>query len=83
MTNTLMLSEYSIERLEAEIARRKEKELPLTLEHVDFSYLRNKVIHYVERTVRDTWPQDDSKTDIFEAAVESVYGKDIWRILNG
>ncbi len=83
----MSLGEYSIDELEAEIARREEPiptPLPTPLPTPEWESLRNLCIGHVEEVAEDPYAYDDDDIDhyIYEAAMEAVYGSDIWKWMN-
>jgi len=51
---------------------------PTKLNNPDFKDLAKICVEYV----RSKNPDEDLKEYIFEAALEAVYGKDIWKYIN-
>lgn len=73
------LREFTDDELREELSARavKRKE-PSQLATPDFGALRKMIIQGVQAAVRDGhWPKD-FKQYIYEAAMESVYGKAFW-----
>jgi len=70
------LKDFSNEELLEELAKRKT--LPQPLADPNFSALVTLVTDYVEDIQND----DDMEHWVFEAAIEAVYGHDIWNYLN-
>jgi len=79
----MKLTKLSTEELKAELARREAAEVaPSPLKLADFSKLQKQVIDVVQGVVRDGHPSKDFQHYIYEAAMEAVYGKDIWEWWN-
>jgi hypothetical protein len=77
-----IIEQLSDAELEAEMARRKaEKEAakrPKPLPEPDFSNVVKQCAEYIKQLSADGYYDDDTKQYIFEAAVEAVYGRDVW-----
>jgi hypothetical protein len=78
------LEKYSIEDLEEEIFRRREKlrNVPSPLPISDFSSLREMVIEGINQNVKNGCEDDDFEHDVYEKVIESIYGKDFWEWRN-
>lgn len=78
----MALKHYSTEKLKEELNRRETipDVQPLTM--IRFDEVKKQVIEAVEKRLKDgEWPDDDSEHYIYEAAVEAVYGDDIFKRL--
>jgi len=68
---------------EAGVALRSSVQLPVPLEAPDFTALVETVKGAVFDMWGDGWHEDnDDKTYVYEAAVEAVFGKDVWNKIN-
>lgn len=81
------LDHYSDEELQNELDLRKKKGSipppPIIPEDVDVNPLRELVIGCVEEMAGDDYCDDnDNKHYIYEKAIETFYGKDIWNWIN-
>lgn len=72
--------------LEAELARRKkEKEagqVPQPLMHPNWSDTTQQCIGYIQAIAVDGYVDEDLEHYIFEAAINAVYGEDVWKWVN-
>lgn len=80
-----MLSNYTEKQLQDELKRREAKKrmqgnMPKPLEEPDDSDLREVCAEYLTEQVEDIH-DTDTRHFIFEAALEMVYGKDVWNWL--
>jgi|WetSurMetagenome_2_1015567.scaffolds.fasta_scaffold548995_1 hypothetical protein len=78
-----MIGDYSTKTLREELARREPaaKKLPEPLSEHNIKPLKELVINYVkDRSGNNDF--EDYEHYIYEAAVELIYGKDIWKYLN-
>lgn len=82
------LSEYSAEELQSELKRRNEfvespvqEPLPQPMNNPSYDLLHTMCVDYVKSVAEDK-VDDDHSHYIFEAAIEAVYGKDIWDWIN-
>ena len=57
-------------------------ERPQQLENQDFSKVAKLCREYIEELDREDYVDDDLETYIFEAAIEAVFGKDVWIWIN-
>ena len=76
-----VLKRFTAEELKAELALRaveEEVKKPQKLENMDFSSLIKTVEGYIDRVDANKFEDDDDSHYIFEAAVEAIYGHDIW-----
>jgi len=76
------LDHYSEKDLQEELAKRAEKRalLPVPIhQHTNFAGLRRLVIKTIHDMAKDDYCDDnDDKQWIYEAAVEAVFGGDVW-----
>jgi len=82
------LSEFSTEELKEEVDRRKKentKPIPLINQGFleDWDATRNLCRKYINDIAKDHYADDDLKYYIFEAAMEAVFGKNLWAWVNG
>lgn len=76
------ITAFTDEELEAEMDRREaEREAakrPKPIENPDFSILLDNCAEYIKQLSANGYYDDDLKDYVFEAAVEAIYGRDIW-----
>lgn len=82
----MSLKNYNTEELQAEIDRRNQSKAstPQPLENLDYTHLTkmcNAYIADVEKYGLDG-VIDDWREYIFEAAIETVYGDNVWKWIN-
>lgn len=81
MSNQLL--SFSDAELENELKRRGiVREAPKPLENLDFSKLTRTVMSVVNARIQNGYGHHDDADSIYEAAVEAVYGPQIWNTLN-
>lgn len=75
---------YSDEDLLAEIKRRKrvKKEKPKQLEVLNCEPMRKACQQYIDEIVENKYVDEDLKQYIFECAMETIFGKDVWNWIN-
>ena len=77
------LSDVSDSDLEKELARRKaHQDAPKLLDKPDFTALRECVTEGVNEFAETGDEDDDFEHYVYEAAMEALYGKDIWKWYN-
>jgi hypothetical protein len=82
-----LIEQLTDEELEAEVERRKllARKAPIRIVTPDFSTLITTVDEFItglEEDVENYREDDDTEHYIYEAAVEALYGKEIWGWLN-
>lgn len=78
----LTLASFTDDELQAELERRKVV-IKDPLENPDFSSLRDAVLEGVVKAIQgDGFDGDDFPHTVFEAALEAVYGPDVWDWFN-
>lgn len=82
------LTDYTKEQLEKEIKRREEqknKPFPLTdlasCNEIDYSKVKKACEVHIQNLADGNQERDDEHW-IYEAAMEAVYGKDVWSWVN-
>jgi len=56
---------------------------PKPVKNVDVSELQAKVLEYIDYVDSDDWHEDDDRdVYIFECALETFFGKDVWKWIN-
>ena len=76
-----MLKSFTDEELQAEIERRKEEKAlpkPKAVENPDFSMVVDYCKSYIDDLYNKGWVDDDMEYYVFEAAIQAVFGKDIF-----
>lgn len=79
------LKNLTDEQLEREIERRKlNKSIPVPepLTEPNWLPVYKMVLDYISQLDAQGWVDDDLQHYIFEAAMESVYGDDVWKFIN-
>lgn len=80
------ISEFTVEELQEEISRRKEKERlankPQPLVNPDLIRLKRVVGQYIEEIYNEVYGDSDISNYIFEEAVKAIYGKKIFNWIN-
>ncbi len=78
------LSHFSEEELLKEIERRKTLKTPepKIFTECNFTYLSELCKKYIENLATGNDDSEDFKNYIFEAAIEAVYGEQIWKWVN-
>ena len=75
----LDLSDYSTDDLELELERRTKESAPKMRKWPDYADLQHSCQAYIDAIATGTYHEDDDDQHyIFEAALEALYGKDIW-----
>lgn len=76
----MKLENISDKELEDEINRRKKANdiPPPVIENPDFSRVSKSVIDYITALANDEYDDEDFKQWIYEAALEAMYGGQIW-----
>jgi len=74
------LDKFPTQELEAEIRRRKAESFgaPAPLLIPDFSTLREMVIEGIDHAVLNGRMDKDFFHNVYETAIEAIYGKDFW-----
>ena len=77
---------YDEEALRAELERRerekKARAIPQPLASPDWARVTEYCHSYVDQKAKQGWVNDDLKQYIFEAALEAVFGKNVWPWIN-
>ena len=80
------ISKFTVDELKRELERKeREREAtapPTPLLHPDWSVVISDCISHVAERWKDGWHDDRSVHYIYEAAMEAVYGADIFAKLN-
>lgn len=80
------LEVFDTEQLEAELKRRKEEEekrnIPQPVTTPDWTHVRAMVIDHIFSVFDRGYGDSDTKHYIYEAAIEAVYGKNVWPWIN-
>jgi hypothetical protein len=78
------LQTYTTEELEEELERRKKQkeEIPEPLASVDYSNIYNMCTMYIYDLHQYGEESKDFEHYLFECALETIYGKDIWFWIN-
>lgn len=77
-----MLSHYSMDELQGEIDRRRMiQKKPVPVNNSNYTELRQLCLDYIDQVSRLA-VDDDLEHHVFEAALEAVYGEDIWGYIN-
>lgn len=80
------ITKLSTEELERELAARKaskdEQEKPKPLPNPDFKALQDSCIACIAKIEKEGDPEGDYKHWIYEAGMEAVFGKDVWKWIN-
>jgi len=80
------LETFDTEQLEAELARRKEEAerqaMPVPLDNPDWSVVTKYCKGYIEDLHTKGYTHTDDKQYIFEAAMNAVFGKNVWQWIN-
>ncbi len=85
MSNTFLLETANTEDLEAELARRKAALLlpmPSPLATLDLQELQEMCSNYLHDLAGDSYVDDDYDQYIYEASLEALYGKDVFKWIN-
>ena len=81
-----MLKRMTDEALQAELDRRKaereEEAKPRPVAEPDWSRVKLMAIDHVERALRGERREKDVDHYIYEQVLETMYGADIWEVLN-
>ena len=79
------LSGFTDEEIELEMAKRKraaeEQSIPVPKPNPDFKELINACRSHISDIAR-TEHDDDTEHYIYEAAIEAVYGDEVWKWIN-
>lgn len=78
------LKDLTDEQLEREIERRKRAKsipIPKPLSKPNWFPVFQLCLDYINQLDKQDWVDSDMKQYIWEAAMESVYGKDIWEFI--
>lgn len=80
------INKLSIEELEAELKKRKEKSdldsIPKPLENIDIDAIKKIAQDELEHITKSGQNSKDIEHWMYEAVMESVYGKDIFNYIN-
>ncbi len=78
------LRRYKETELNAELDRRKKLReiMPKPLEDADFRKVKALCTVYVETLERNRCIKESGKLKVFTAAMEAVYGKEVWDWIN-
>jgi hypothetical protein len=78
------IRQFSNGELEKELERRKrEKAMPLPIDNPDFGDLIGVCKQYIREIAEYGRADEDYDHYIYEAALAAIYGKDVWRFING
>jgi len=77
-----MFTNIGTEELQEELKRRQEKSKPKLLDSPNIKLLQAICQNYINDLERDSYIDDDREHYIFEVAMETVFGKDIWTYVN-
>ena len=81
-SNVKSVRDFTIEELETEIKRQKEAEVPTVIENpVMTEKLMSGCKEYIDLIIQGG-SIDNCEHFIFEAAVEAVFGPDVWKWIN-
>ena len=83
--NDFLLETAKTEDLEAELARRKQVALlpiPTRLATPDLLTLEDLCFRYLDDIAKGGYVDDDYDEYIYEAALEAIYGKDVFKWIN-
>jgi len=72
------LANFSIEDLELEIRRRKRK-IPLPIDQMNWTPVVDCIEEGINALQDEGFEGEDFEGFVFEAAMEVVYGKDVWK----
>ena len=79
--------QFTDEQLKAELERRekeaKQKAKPQQLEELNLARLRKICQDYIDEVERDAWASEDTRHYIYEIALETVFGEDVFNWVNG
>lgn len=75
-------AELEILRLQEVIARNKRLEVPKPLENPDFTSLIEIAKNHIEAISNNGFSDEDSDHWFYEAVMECVYGKSVWKWIN-
>ena len=82
----MQLSDYDDEALRRELERRAQARItpfrPPVLKSSDFTELRKLCADYLTEAEHGVIADTDTPHYIFEAAMEAIYGKDVFRYVN-
>ena len=77
------LSKVSKEKLLEELEKRRKEDIPKSLTSINTAKLEKTINQYFEFLVSDDYCEDnDWDNEIFEMAVATFYGPDIWDWIN-
>lgn len=81
-----MFENATSEELQKELDRRRAEEdearKPKTLSSINTSALQKICCEYIDDLASDGYVDEDYEQYIFEAAMEAVFGKDVWKFTN-
>lgn len=77
-----MLENISTRELEKESERQTREEKPRSIDNPDITRLQNICCEYINDLASDGYVDEDYEQYIFEAAMETVFGKDVWKFIN-
>jgi hypothetical protein len=63
-------------------AFKDQQTIPQPLEIPDYVNLKEVTTHYIDLVRRGKIGDDDFKQEVFVAALESIFGKDVWAWVN-
>ena len=82
-----MIKDLSTEELKAELLRRENEEKasakPKAISDPPFTNLRKMCQDYIDGLANDGYVDDDLDHYIFETAMTTLYGDDVWKWING
>ena len=78
------LKDFSKQQLLNELEHREtvEHQFPQKLDEPDWNSVIKSCQEYINALARHECDEEDMEHNIFEAAVEAVYGKDVWSFVN-
>lgn len=65
-------------KFNSEMQRLKDELKPQPLQSPDYTALKELCALYIDAVAKRGWPTDDDKRHIFEAAMEAIYGPDVF-----
>ena len=74
--------DFTTDQLEEELRRRREEvyraERPQRVNQIDWNPLAMMIDDYIDNLYNKKWPGKDLEHYVFETAVNTLYGKDVW-----
>lgn len=80
----MSLKNYTKKELEKELERRQKMELnkPKLLQEMDFKELIEMCKDFLNQIEKENYYSEELEHYIFEKAIESVFGKNVWEYIN-